>query len=76
VAPPELSAIVLCYRAGEAIHRVMDPLHRQLEDSGIAHELVLVANQSGDDPDPTVEVVQRFARDHPNVRAVVEEEPG
>jgi cellulose synthase/poly-beta-1,6-N-acetylglucosamine synthase-like glycosyltransferase len=64
VARPELSVIVLCYQANEAIHRVINPLYHQLEASGVAYELVLVANQWCDRPDPTGTVVEAFARDH------------
>jgi glycosyltransferase involved in cell wall biosynthesis len=76
VARLELSVIVLCYRANEAIHRVIDPLYEQLEASGIAYELLLVANQWPDRPDPTSRVVEAFATDHDTVRTVVEEKQG
>src|SRR5215203_1361271 len=36
VARPELSVIVLCYQANEAIRRVINPLYHQLEASGVA----------------------------------------
>ena len=76
VARPELSVIVLCYRANEAIHRVIDPLHQQLEASGVAYELLLVANQWPDRPDPTGRVVEAFATDHDTVRTVIEDKQG
>jgi glycosyltransferase involved in cell wall biosynthesis len=75
-ARPELSVIVLCYQAREAIHRVIDPLYEQLESAGIAYELVLVANQLPDRPDPTSGVIQTFASDRDTVRTVVEEKQG
>ena len=73
---PELSAIVLCYQAREAVHRIIDPLYEQLEAAGVSYELVLVANQWRDTPDPTCEVVEEFARQHEHVRTVVEEKHG
>jgi glycosyltransferase involved in cell wall biosynthesis len=76
VAPPELSVIVLCYRADEAVHRVIDPLYEQLAASGVAYELLLVANQWADRPDPTCRVVGEFARDRETVRTVIEEKQG
>jgi glycosyltransferase involved in cell wall biosynthesis len=77
VLPPELSVIVLCYQADEAIHRVIDPLYDQLEASGIAYELLLVANQWPDRPDPTGRVVEAFATDHEDtVRTVIKEKQG
>ena len=69
--------IVLCYQANEAIHRVIDPLYEQLEASGIAYELLLVANQWSDRPDPTGRVVEAFATDHEDtVRTVIEDKQG
>lgn len=65
--PCELSAIVLCYRAGESIRRVLEPLHELLERSGIGYELVLVANFWRHQPDDTPEIVRRFAASHDNV---------
>jgi len=76
VPQPELSVIVLCYRANEAVHRVIDPLYEQLEASGIAYELLLVANQWPDRPDPTGRVVEAFATDHDTVRTVIEDKQG
>jgi cellulose synthase/poly-beta-1,6-N-acetylglucosamine synthase-like glycosyltransferase len=76
VARPELSVIVLCYQANEAIHRVLNPLYHQLETSDVAYELVLVANQWCDRPDPTATVVEAFAREHDTVRTVIEEKQG
>ncbi|HYH88421.1 MAG TPA: glycosyltransferase family 2 protein [Solirubrobacteraceae bacterium] len=73
---PLLSAIVLCYEAREAIHRVIDPLYEQLEASGIPYELVLVANQWPGNPDPTGRVVEEWARDRDTVVCVIEEKQG
>jgi dolichol-phosphate mannosyltransferase len=51
---PELSAVVLCYRAGDRIGRVIEPLRNDLAGAGITYELVLVANfwQGSDDATP------------------------
>jgi glycosyltransferase involved in cell wall biosynthesis len=68
MAAPELSAIVLCYRAEGSIRRVVDPLHALLEESGVPYELVLVANYREGSDDTTPAVVEEFARTHPNVR--------
>src|SRR3954447_17188438 len=73
---PELSVIVLCYEAREAIHRVIDPLYEQLEASGVAYELLLVANQWSDRPDPTGRVVAEFTRRRDTVRTVIEDKQG
>jgi glycosyltransferase involved in cell wall biosynthesis len=72
----ELSAIVLGYRAGESLLRVLEPLEAQLRDSGLNYELVVVANHWPGDDDSTPEVAQRFAADHPAVKAVLGEKHG
>jgi glycosyltransferase involved in cell wall biosynthesis len=73
---PELSVIVLCYEAREAIHRVIDPLYEQLEAAGVAYELLLVANQWSDRPDPTGRIVEEFAIHRDTVRTVIEDKQG
>jgi glycosyltransferase involved in cell wall biosynthesis len=69
---PDLSAVVLCYRAGESIREVLDPLRELLEISRTSHELVLVANYWESDNDPTPAVVREYAREHRQVRIVAE----
>jgi glycosyltransferase involved in cell wall biosynthesis len=76
MAAPELSAIVLCYQAGESIRRVVDPLHALLEESGVPYELVLVANYREGAADTTPAIVEEFARRHANVRFVAEVKQG
>jgi glycosyltransferase involved in cell wall biosynthesis len=73
---PELSAIVLCYRAGESILRVIDPLNTLLCREEMRYELVLVANYWAGQHDPTPPIVERFAVEHEHVTAVVEEKQG
>jgi len=76
VSGTELSVIVLCYQAGEAIQRVIDPLYAQLEAADIAYELVLVANQWPDRPDPTGQVIEEFAMHRDTVRTVMDHKQG
>jgi glycosyltransferase involved in cell wall biosynthesis len=76
LASPELSAIVLCYKAGESIHAVIEPLVRDLESSGVTYELVLVANYWPDNDDPTPEIVRRFAAERDDVVTVIGEKQG
>ncbi len=68
---PDLSAIVLCYRAGESVKQVVEPLYKQLSEDGLRFELVLVANSDEEHPDPTAPIVQDFASRHEHVRPVV-----
>jgi glycosyltransferase involved in cell wall biosynthesis len=73
---PELSAIVLCYRAGAGILLVAQPLYDLLEQEGVPFELILVANQWPDEEDHTAVIAEDFARFHPHVRPVVREKQG
>ena len=70
-AAPELSAIVLCFRTGEAVTAVIEPLYSELSEAEIDFELVLVGNYDSDD-DPTPALVQEFAREHESAKAVVQ----
>lgn len=73
---PELSAIVLCYRAGQSITRVIEPLNSLLERAGITYELVLVANHWPDHHDETIEIARRFAAAHNHVIVLDHEKQG
>jgi glycosyltransferase involved in cell wall biosynthesis len=73
VSRPELSAIVLCYRAGRSILHLVDALDRQLREAGLLYELVLVANYWPDGDDTTPQVVTEYAGR--NDRAVVVSKP-
>ena len=73
---PVISAIVLCYRAGESIGIVIDPLYEQLEDDGVPFELVLVANYNEGQDDPTPDIVRRWASEHEHVTVVAKVKQG
>jgi dolichol-phosphate mannosyltransferase len=73
---PELSAIVLCYRAEGSIRRVIEPLYRQLEALDVPYELVLVANYVAGQDDPTPAIVEDFARRHVHARCVTQVKEG
>lgn len=66
---PDLSVVVLCYRAGERAYLVVDALNGALDRGGIAsRELVLVSNyRAGDESDPTPSVVHALAERDPRV---------
>ena len=74
--PPQLSAIVLGYRAGDSLLRVVEPLHQQLDESGVDYELVIVANHWPNEPDTTPDVATHFAAGKPTVRTVLGEKRG
>lgn len=67
---PELSAIVLGYRAGRSLLRVVEPLLAELEASGVDYDLVLVANYWPGRDDETPAVAEEFARERDHVRVV------
>lgn len=67
---PEVSVIVLCYRAGESILRVVEPLYAELTGLGEEFELVLVANYWPGDGDSTSAYVTTFAESRAGVRLV------
>ena len=73
---PEVSAIVLGYRAGEALDRVITPLHAELVESGIPFEIVIVANYWPDSRDTTPAVAERLARQLPGLTVVAEPKEG
>jgi glycosyltransferase involved in cell wall biosynthesis len=77
-AVPELSAVVLCYRAGANILLVVEPLYTLLSDSGTSFELVLVANYwaSAKDRDDTPDYVRRFAATHPHTQVIIRPKEG
>jgi len=72
----ELSAIVLCYRAGDSIVRVVAPLHEHLRREGVSFELVLVANYWPDQRDATPQIVAEFAESHDRVVVVAQPKEG
>jgi glycosyltransferase involved in cell wall biosynthesis len=73
---PELSVVVLCYRAGAAIAPLLESLYALVADAGIEFELVLVANYWPDTGDETPSYVDAFGRTHGHVRVVAEPKHG
>jgi glycosyltransferase involved in cell wall biosynthesis len=75
VPAPELSAVILCYRAGENVRRVAAGFHAELAASGVPFELILVANY--DDPaDRTPALAAEFARENERVEVLMEPKQG
>lgn len=73
---PALSAVVLGYRAEEALPSIVAPLHDELIASGIDFELVLVANYNADDPDGTARIAAEFANERDHVVVLAEPKAG
>jgi glycosyltransferase involved in cell wall biosynthesis len=75
VPAPELSAVILCYRAGENVRRVAAGFHAELVASGVPFELILVANY--DDPaDRTPALAAEFAAENEGVEVLMEPKQG
>lgn len=74
--PCSLSAIVLCYRAGVSIRKLLGALECLLEESGVDFELVLVANYWPDKGDDTPAIVREFAAGRPRAVVVSEAKKG
>jgi glycosyltransferase involved in cell wall biosynthesis len=72
---PELSVILLCYRAEEHARDVFQPLYEELERDGLPYELILVANHWSDD-DRTPAVAAELARERETVRVVARRKHG
>ena len=76
MAAPDLSAIVLGYRAGASLDPLARRLHESLAASGHSFEIVLVANYHEGADDDTPEVAERLARDIPATRVVARPKEG
>jgi glycosyltransferase involved in cell wall biosynthesis len=66
-ATPELSVVIPCYRAAQALPELLDRLHRSLEALGQSYEIVLVDDCS---PDATAAVATTEVARHPHVRFI------
>jgi glycosyltransferase involved in cell wall biosynthesis len=73
---PELSVVVLCYRAQELARDFAEQLARELDQAGIDYELILVANYDERIPDRTPGIVRELARSHPRIVAITRVKEG
>ena len=76
---PELSVVILCYKAGDFVRSFVSLMKKTLEENGIdSHELVLVANYNKHehDSDTTHLVVKKIAEGDPKVRPVIKVKEG
>jgi glycosyltransferase involved in cell wall biosynthesis len=72
----ELSAIILCYRAEEAVIPVLERVDASLARLGLPVEIVLIANFHAGTDDRTPEIVRDFAAGRDNVRVVARPKEG
>ena len=73
---PEISAVLLCYRAEEHLAPLLEALYGQLRESGVGFEIVLVANYYSDSDDRTPRIAEELARSKPEVRCIAREKEG
>ncbi|MFH1583429.1 MAG: glycosyltransferase family 2 protein [Candidatus Falkowbacteria bacterium] len=74
---PELSVVVLCYKAGEFIRQFVEKIRVLFNQERIFdYELILVGNYFPKDNDLTPLVVKKLADMYPNVRYVAKEKQG
>ena len=68
----DISAVILCYKAGEEVGVFIDEVRRALSSRGLSYELVLVANYNANekDTDKTPSIVKKIAESDPNITIV------
>lgn len=69
-AGPELSVVLLCYRAEELAPTLAAQLSKELEEARIDYELILVANHHQGDGDRTPALVRAYADAQPRATAI------
>jgi len=74
---PEISVVVLCYKAGRKIEEFAGKVLREMNELKVGYEIILVGNYLKDDiSDETPEAVREMARRHPRIKAVTLEKKG
>jgi glycosyltransferase involved in cell wall biosynthesis len=76
-SPPDLSVVILCYRAEERVRPFVEQTRAVLRDAGIEeYELILVGNYIEGSPDRTPRIVADLAAADPRVRHVARPKAG
>lgn len=73
---PELSVVVLCYRAEELAREFVAQLTRELNEARLDYELVLVANFHAGSSDRTPQIVRELAAANPRIKVVARVKEG
>ena len=76
IPAPELSVVVLCYRAEESIIPFIEKMEKELKDDMVDYELILVANYLPNIKDKTPEIVRQLAKNNPKITPVIKEKKG
>ena len=75
-SPPELSVVILCYRAGKQIERFVEDVMVCLAGEMDNWEIILVGNYMPHDSDSTPGIVRKIAAKNSRVKAVIREKEG
>jgi glycosyltransferase involved in cell wall biosynthesis len=74
---PDLSIVVLCYRAEDTIRTFVSQLETEMAAEGIVHyELILVANYDAGSKDNTPFIVKEIAASNPDITVIAREKKG
>lgn len=73
---PELSVVILCYKAEELAREFVSKISKELRGEGIRYELVLVGNYIEGSDDKTPVIIQQIAQNDPRCRPVVMKKQG
>lgn len=73
---PEISIVILCYRAGERIRDFVDRTVKLLDGSISSWEIILVGNYLENINDSTPEIVKDIASKNQNIKAVARVKEG
>ncbi len=78
IEAPDLSVVILCYRAGELTRTVVSRMQQSLDSAAIDYELVLVGNydEARADTDTTPAVVRDIAANNQRVVALTDIKQG
>jgi len=74
--PPEISVVLLCYREGENIPKLVTEVEAEIQRLGVPYELVLVANYLPRSNDKTPQIASKVAERNPRVKVVARPKAG
>lgn len=73
---PDISVVVLCYRAGEKIRGFVNNAIKLLDNSSLSWEIILVGNYSENTNDLTPKIVKEISEGNQNVKFVARVKEG
>lgn len=74
---PDLSIVILCYKAGESIRKFVDKIILMMRENYISeYELILVGNYMKNSDDVTPKIVAKIANQNPKIKFTAKEKEG